>query len=449
MNRNQKIFESESVWKSIFAMAVPSLITILVMLFYNMADMFFIGQLGNTSYVAAVSLVTPVFSMLMALASMIGAGGSVIISAALGGGDREKATGCSAACIWSAILLGAVLAVLLNVFKGGLLTFLGAREDTIGPASTYLSVLTLGAPFMMMCTACGTLVRAEGAVQASLFGNLAGTVTNILLDPLFILVFRWGTAGAAAATVIGNLLGAAFYIHFILRKSAAMSLSLQEALQNNAVMLEVIPLGIPNAVSTVLSGFASTFSNRILAGYSTMHIASVAASGKISMLITMVQMGICMGVQPLIAYHYGSGNKEKLNEVLKKTTLLTVIVGLCATVFCILFRHTLIGLFLKEPEAAELGSKYVLYLIAGSAFLGFYYISSGYLQATKHAAQATLVSTMRQGALLIPLLFVMNHFFGFFGIGIAHIAADIIAAAGAFILFLATHSKYLRKGAEL
>lgn len=440
MNR-KTAFESKSVWKAIFTMTVPALITILVMIFYNMADMLFIGQLGDNALIAGVSLISPVFSLVMAFATMIGAGGSVLISSAFGENDYENAGGTSAACFWFCILLGILTGILLNVVKTPLLSFLGARADTVVPAGNYMRILTLGSPLMMVCTACGTLVRAEGAVREGLVGNMIGTITNLILDPLFILVFRWGVEGAAAATVIGNLFAFCYYLVFILKWSRVMSVSLKKAIAHAKVLLEVIPLGVPNAINTILSGLASTFSHQILAGYGASYLAAAAAAGKISMLITMVQMSIAMGVQPLISYHYGAKNYAKVDEVLKKTLILTCGVGIAATIVCLILRNPLIGLFLKDPEASAIGSKYVIYLIIGSVTLGLYYISSNYLQATKHAGPAIIVSSLRQGVLLIPFLYLFHALFGFYGIAIAHVAADVIAAVVAVIVFFHYHQK--------
>lgn len=437
----QEVFENKSVWKAIFTMTIPALITILVMIFYNMADMLFIGQLGNTSLIAGVSLISPVFSILMAIATMIGAGGSIIIASSFGEKNTEKAKGCASACFWLCALLGGAIIILLNLFCSPLLRFLGAREDTWVPALQYMRALSVGAPFMMICTASGTLVRAEGAVKEGLIGNMMGTLINLLLDPLFILVFRWGVLGAAAATVLGNIAGTVYYLHYILTRSSVMSVSVSMAKHHFGILKEVIPLGVPNAVSTGLSGLASTFSHQILAGYGTDYLAAAAAAGKINMLVTMVQMGIAMGVQPLISYYYGAKNTARVEEVIKKTMFLTTVLGFFMTVICMTLRRQLINLFLKTPEAAVIGEGYVIWLMIGAVPLGLYYVCSNFLQATKHATAAIIVSVLRQGALLITFLYLFNALFGFWGVAYAHTAADISAAMIALVVFLHYYRK--------
>lgn len=193
MNRKQEIlFRESTVWKAIFAMAIPAMINILVMILYNIADMFFIGQLGSSAQVAAVSISSPVFTMMMAFGSMIGGGGCALIARTLGAKDIQHVSLYSSLCCWGSVLIGVVFAVVVLLFQNPILKMLGANEEIWEHARTYLSILALGAPIMIFTTSMGNVVRSEGAVKEGMTGNLISTVTNVVLDPLFILVFRWG-----------------------------------------------------------------------------------------------------------------------------------------------------------------------------------------------------------------------------------------------------------------
>jgi putative MATE family efflux protein len=392
-----------------------------------------------------VSIIIPVFSIIMVLATMIGVGGSAIIAGAFGAGDTEKAKNISSVCFYSAIVLGAAVTLLLFVFHMPLLQILGTKPEMWEDSRTYLLILSCGTVFMLISSSMGMLLRAEGAVKEGMYGNLAGTVTNIVLDPLFILVFGWGVAGAAAATVIGNIVSSSYYMFFVKRKAAVLSLDPGRALVMPWEIFSIMALGLPNAASTVLSGFASTFSNNLLSLQGTEAIAAAAAAGRASMLISMVQMGICMGVQPLLAYSYGAKNLPRLKETLQKTALLTGCIGVGTMLLCFTFRQPIISLFLKEAEVAAMGQHYMLYIIAGAPFLGLVYISTNFLQATKKAASAIIVSLLRQGLLLIPLLFLMHALWGFYGLSAAHMAADIAAALTAVIIFLRQYKKTERE----
>ncbi len=444
-SRYEQMFRDDPVWKAILAMAVPSLLTIIIMIFYNMADMFFIARLGDTAKVASVSVIAPVFNIIMALATMIGVGGSALIANAFGAKDMEKARNISSLCFYSAVLLGLAVTVLLFLLQTPLLRILGTTPEMWEDSRTYLSILSCGTVFMLISSAMGMLVRSEGAVKEGMYGNLAGTLTNIVLDPLFILTFGWGVAGAAAATVIGNMVSSCYYVIFVHRRASVISLEVRRAFIMPREIFPIVALGVPNAASTVLSGFAATFANNLLARYGTDAIAAAAAAGKAGMLISMVQMGICMGVQPLMSYNYGSGNRARLKEILQKTALITGCIGIGTMVLCFILRTPIISLFLKEAEVARMGEKYMMYVMAGAPFLGIVYISTNYLQATKKAAGAILVSLLRQGLLLIPLLIVMHSVFGLYGLAGAHMAADMGAAVISAFIFFKEYRRTMRE----
>ena len=312
--KNEALFRTGSVWRAIFTMAVPSVVIIFVMFLYNIADMFFIGCLGDTVQVAAVSVVGPVFSILAAAATMLGAGGCTIIARCLGAGEVGKGRVYSSLCCWAGTLLGVLVCAALLLSGMPLLQMLGSTPETTAYALQYLRVLAVGAPFLILANTAAMLLRAEGAVKDGLIGNLLGTVTNLLLDPLFILVFRWGVTGAAAASVLGNVVATGFYMLYIIRKGTVLTVDPRFALQKPAALGEILTIGLPNGIGSLLSGFASTFSNRLLSAYGTGAIAAMAAAGKTTMLIGMITMAICMGCQPLLAYSYGAGDKRRLRE---------------------------------------------------------------------------------------------------------------------------------------
>lgn len=425
--KNEALFKDKPVWSAIFSLAIPSCITILIMTIYNMADMLFIGMLGDTAQVAAVSVVGPMFSLVMAAATMLGVGGCSVIANAIGAGKTEEAKTFSSLCCMAAVLFGIFCTIVILSATDPILKMLGANEEIMASARTYMRALALGAPFMLFSTAFASILRAEGAIKEGLIGNMAGTVLNIILDPLFILVLHQGVVGAAVATVIGNVVSSGFYLYYILKKAAVLSVVPRYAMKKPLALLHILAVGLPNGISSLLSGCASTFSNQLLSGYGTNAIAAMAAAGKATMLITMIQMGICMGVQPLMAYNYGAGNLPRLKEILKKLGILTFAFGTIVTVGCFLARHTLIGLFLKDADAAAMGESVVIFLVIASPIVGLYYLSTNFLQASGSALPATIVSVLRQGGILIPCLYLMERLMGFMGIAAAHTIADVLS----------------------
>ena len=430
--KNEALFRDKPVWTAIFSLAIPSCITIIIMTIYNMADMFFVGMLGDTAQVAAVSIVSPIFSLVMAAATMLGAGGCSVVANAIGAGKKENAKTYSSLCCMASVILGVTCSIVMLSATTPILNLLGANKDIMDSAYTYMRTLAVGVPFMLFSTGFASILRAEGAIKEGLIGNMIGTVLNIVLDPIFIIVIQKGVAGAAIATVIGNVVSSAFYLYFIVKKASVISLNPRDAMKNPLGLFHILAIGLPNGISSVLAGLASTFSNNLLVGYGTDAVAAMAAAGKAVMVITMIHMGICMGVQPLIAYTYGAKNGKRMKEILKKMVLLTFGFGTLTTVICFIAKHALIGLFIKDASAASIGESLVIYLVLASPFMGIFYLSTNFLQASGKALFATIISALRQGGILLPCLYLMEHFIGFTGIAVAHTIADfssvIIAA---------------------
>ena len=444
-----KVFESDNLWKSIFKMVVPALIAILVMLIYNMADMIFVGQTGVTAQVAAVSVVGPVFNIIMAVAMLISGGGTVIISKDLGAKDMEHARMVSSVCMWAAIIFGVIAGGLIILFHRPLLGFLGATSDIREYAKQYMIILALGSPFLLISNMLSQVLRAEGAIKDALIGNLMGTMLNIILDPIFILSLNMGVVGAAIATVIGNISATVYYMIYMKRKAVVLNMEPKYALSNPLYIFSVMALGLPNASSTLLSGLSASFSNQLLAKYGSDAIAANAAAGRVNLIIVMILMGISMGAQPLISYNYGAGNIKKLSGVIKRIIILNVSVGAVTTAAVIGLRSAVIGLFLKDPSVAATAESILAIIMISSPFLGFFYLGTNFLQATGDAMKATLMSVLQKGLLLIPALFVFEYLYGFMGIRIAYVIADLGSVIIACVFLITGWKKIVRKSKKL
>ena len=435
MKKSRDTLFAQSDWRAIAGVSVPSLVSIVVMLLYNMADMYFVGWMGDVSAVAAVSLAGPIYSLLMAVSTMLGNGACTRIAQALGRNDAEAIRRYTSQCFWGSLVFGAVFAVVCFTGQVPILHGLGANADMWADARNYMLVLAAGAPFLLLNHTWSNALRGQGQVTASLVGSMIGTFSNILLDPLFILGFHLGVGGAAAATVLSNALAAGYYFVLCCRGRYMLELHPRYAC-NLREFVGLLALGLPNAVSTGLSGLAHSFSNRLLVRYGTIAVAAMGAAGKATTLVTMVQMGLCMGVQPLLAYCCGANNWPRLRRLIQKLLALTLTLGIVLTAALFAGRNVAIGLFLQNSEAAALGARLLtLHMLLGP-FIGLYYLSTNFLQASGNAAAATVASTLRQGGLLIPLLYIMESVFGLDGLAFAAVAADGIAVliAGAMAL---------------
>ena len=424
--KQEKLFKNSSVWKIIMEMAVPALLGILVMILYNMADMYFISFTHNDAMVAGISVSSPVYLITMAFATMIGNGGCTLIAQKLGADNSDQVKKYSSASFIISLISGLLVMISVLFFQKEILRVLGVNEEIYPYAKDYIVYLSFGAPFLIFANAFGNIIRAEGATKKALLFNLSGTLTNIILDPLFIIVFNWGTKGAAVATVLGNVVSSLGLIMYIRSSQSTLSLLNNKFRLKN--FLEIIVIGLPSAVSTLMSALSSTLANRLLVDYGTSAVAAMAASGKTTMIISMMVMGICLGVQPYLAYCYGAGDYERLKETMNKLTILSVLTGLVFSLGSYLLRYKIVSIFLTDTGSVELAVNIVRIIVFAGPFYGLFYLGTSYLQSCGKAPLASIITLLRQGIIFIPLLYLLNYKFGIFGNASAHLGADIISA---------------------
>lgn len=305
------------VQKAVIKNALPAMATMLMVLIYNLADTFFIGQTGDALQVAAVSLATPVFLLFTGLGTVFGIGGTSVISRAMGKGRPDYARKVSAFCMWSCVLVGVAVSLLFWLFMDPLLSLVGASPETWDHARSYLSIVILCGPFVLIGNCFSNILRAEGQVTNAMMGMLMGNLLNIVLDPIMILGFGWNIAGAAIATVIGNILGAAYYILYFLRGKSTLSISIKDFSVKDRIGSGVIAIGVPAALGSILMSVSQIIANSEIARYGDMAVAGMGVSSKISMIIGVVCVGLGQGVQPLLGYCVGAGTWPRYKSILK------------------------------------------------------------------------------------------------------------------------------------
>lgn len=419
MERNEKILTQAPYSQLLLRLCLPSVIIMLVMVAYNMADTFFIGQMGDPAMLAAVSLCAPLFSILTGLGTLFGSGGCTAISLALGRKDSSRVKAITSLCFVGGIVLGVLFLCLVEVLTGPLCTLLGADADTLAYTRQYMRIVALGAPFALTSTVFCNLVRADGAAVVSMVCNLAGTVANIILDGVFVLVFRWGVAGVAVATVLGNLLSACSVIIYVLRKKPDYSLSPRDIRLRREIVAPVFTLGLPLACSTLMMSFSNMLSNRLMMQYGEVALAAQGVAGKIGMLVMMLIMGISMGMQPAISYCFGAGNLRRLGQIIRDTLVFNIGLGAVLGVLGFLVKDSLIAIFLDDAEVIAYGRVMVLASLAIGPIYAVHQVSQTYLQSIGQAKKATVCALLDKGILLIPILYVLNRLFGAYGIAFA------------------------------
>lgn len=428
-------FEYTSIPKVVFKNALPAIISMLVVLLYNMADTFFVGQTGDEIQVAAVSLATPVFLIFMATGSLFGIGGTSSISRALGNKNNGYAANVSSFCFWMSIFVGIGYFIIFQLFMNPILNIIGTSVDTIEPTRNYLSIVSWSAPFVLVSTAFSNIVRAEGKSNEAMVGTTTGTILNIILDPLLILTFKMGISGAAWATVIGNIVATAYYLIIILRGDTFLSLKLRNCKISRTIIYEVFSIGIPASLQSIMMSVSSVMANILLAKYGDTILAAYGISIKLAMIAGLLQMGLGQGIQPVLGYCYGAQQTDRFRAVIKYSNKLAISMGLVLTAVCWLFAEPMTHLFIDSRSVTTHAVPFLKTLLLSGPALGILFVHINALQAMGAAKESLLLSICRQGLIFIPLLYGLNELFGLNGLVPAQPIADAISCVLAAYLF--------------
>ncbi len=442
--RSSLSFENDSVWRLILKNGIPAMLTIVIVIAYNLADTFFVGQTHNDMMVAAVSVAAPIFTLLITVGTLIGSGGCSIISRALGSKNEKRARQTSSFCFYASIFIGIIFAAVLWIGCNQILELIGATDKTIDMAAIYMKIIAIGAPFIVFSNTMANIIRADGATQESMIGNIIGTVLNLLLDPIIILGLQWGIAGAAAATVFGNICACVYYAVLLRRrKSAALSCSWKDFTMNPRISVPVFSIGLPGALSNLLMSVSNIIMN-IFLPYGDHAVAAMGVAMKVGMIVAMLQMGLCMGVLPILAYNFGSGKTQRVKETIRKTGTICVGLGSAATLICFLTAHSLVKDFVTETETISLGVRMVYAIILSGPVLGLFFLTTNVMQAAGRSLLPTVVSLSRQGIVYVPCLYLFHAVWGLNGIIFTQAVFDMAAT----VLAVALCGYLLRKDAQ-
>lgn len=436
MSNNLEQLAGMSVKKAVFKNVIPAMTAMLMTLIYNIADMFFIGQTGDALQVAAVSLATPMFLLFMSGGNIFGIGGAAYLSRSVGAGNKTLAKKISSFCFWCVLILGVVAGLAVLLFLDEIVILLGSSSDTVGFVKEYLSVYCACAPFVMISTCLTALIRSEGSANVSMGGMLIGNIVNIVLDPIFILVLDFGVQGAAIATAIGNICATVYYLNYILRKNTILSISIRNFNLEKDIFKNVLMIGIPASIATVLQSVASVVLNSQMATYGDLAVAGIGVSVKVTMITSMICLGIGMGVQPLLGFAIGAGDEKRYKDTFKFALSFAFILGTSLTIICFIFLNQIVGAFLSDADSFEYARSFSLILLTTSAFFGVLSVITNAIQSAGAATAALIVNLSRQGLIFIPLVFILDHIFGIYGIVAAQPVADVSSIILALILYV-------------
>ena len=412
----KELFETIPVPQAVMTLAIPTVISQVVTMIYNLADTFFIGQLGNPCMVAAISLVSPWFNLLTALGNLFGLGAGSLISRMLGSQNHKDIKYVSAFSIWGGALVTLIFSVGTYFMRQPLLNFLGASPDTYGYAQDYLFwTVVLGGVPTAIGLARGHLLRSEGQTKAASIGMMFGGLLNVALDPVFIFAFHFEVAGAAIATAFSNAASILFFAvqYARLGRRSAVSFHLKYFTLHFAK--SIFSVGLASALATVLANTSNMVMVHLASGYGDIPVAAYGIVKRIDQFPLNVSMGLCQGFMPLVGYNYSSGNYRRMREVSVFSWKTAIVISACFIICFVAFAPQILHLFIREIQTSELGASFLRVACLAVPLTSANFLISYTLQAMGKGIQSAVLTFSRQGLLNIPLLIVMNLIFGLYG----------------------------------
>lgn len=429
------VFENYPIPKAVWSLALPTMAGMLVVVIYNLADTFFVGQLNDANQIAAVSITMPIFLLLMAFGSIFGVGGGTYISRLLGSKEIIKAKYASAFSFYVCLGLGVICTIVGLVFMPQILNMAGTSINTYEYAKSYLTIISIGSPVIILGFSLGQIIRSEGAAKEALFGMMLGTIINIILDPVLILWAGMGVSGAAIATVIANAISVSYYCYYFIKKNSLLSIAVKHFTVSKVMVKEILSIGIPASLGSVLMSVSNVILNNFAAGYSDNVIAALGVVGRVTMLPALLLIGLGQGIQPLVGYNFAAQNFKRMKDVLKFTVVVGTIIGIIFTVLFFFTGGSAIKLFIDDPNVVDLGTGFIRTIIISIPFLGVQFVLANSFLAMGKGKQSLILSISRQGLLYIPILVLSNYLIGLRGIVIAQPIADITTTVLAIFLF--------------
>lgn len=424
--------------------ALPSVTAMIINAVYNIVDQIFIGNgvgyLGN----AATTIAFPIVSIILAISTLFGAGGSAFAAIKLGEGKENQAEATLCNSLLISIIIGIIMTAAGLIFLDPIVKMFGASDDTIKYAKQYSSIILMAAPFNIVGIVLSNFARTDGNPVLSMYSMLVGAGLNVLLDPLFIFVFKMEVAGAAYATAISQILSAVILIYYFIRKSN-MRITRPGMKFSFFTLKNIVALGISSCVLHLASTALNIILNNVLVYYGNQSSVggdiALSAMGivlKISMIVISVCVGISTGSQPILGYNRGANLPGRV----RKTYITSLLISFSVTIIgWILFEtipDKILLLFGKENQVFTDFAVRSMRLYLGGIFVAGIQISTtGYYQATGQPLLANIMSLLRQVLLLIPLLLILPRFMGLDGVLYAGLFADLITGVivSAFIVY--------------
>ncbi len=436
------LFESMPIPKAVAQLSIPMVMSSLVMVLYNLADTYFVGILNDPIQNAAVTLVYPVMLAFNAVNNLFGVGTSSMMSRSLGAKNHERTRTSSAFGFYGALFSGILFSLLCILFHTPLLKLLGADGITMNATRNYFFfTVMLGAAPSILNVVQAQMVRSEGSSIHASMGTMLGCLLNIILDPFFILPWglNMGAAGAGLATLISNCVACLYFfiLAYVKRGNTFVCLDIKrlKAL-DSSVVRGILGVGIPASIQNLLNVTGSTILNNFTAVYGATAVAAMGVAQKISMIPLQISLGFGQGIMPLVSYTYANGDRKRMKKSILFALGMIVPIMSCVSVSYWIGAKALIGAFMDNPEIVGYGVLFLRAMCLGIVFNCTDFLAVGVFQALGMGKTALYFALLRKVILEIPLLIVLNKFFGLYGLPYAQsITESILALAAIFMLF--------------
>lgn len=443
-DKRTELFESVPIPRAVVALCVPTIISSLVMVLYNLADTYFVGILNDPVQNAAVTLAGPVLLAFNAVNNLFGVGSSSMMSRALGRKDFDTVHRSSAFGFYCALICGIIFSVVCTIGKTPLLALLGADEVTTQATSEYmLWTVTCGAVPAILNVVLAYMVRAEGAALHASIGTMSGCLLNIVLDPIFILPWGldMGAAGAGLATFISNCVACMYFfvLLYIRRRTTCVCIRPDKFCIRGAIVLGVCGVGIPASIQNLLNVTGMTILNNFTSAFGADAVAAMGITQKIYMVPMYVCMGVSQGIMPLVSYNYASGNYKRMKSAVVFAGEISVGFITAAAVFFFADADGVVKFFMNNPSIIAYGVRFMRGFCLGLPFLCMDFLAVGVFQALGYGKNALIFAIMRKIVLEIPALYLLNYLFPLYGLAYAQFVAEFVLAIAAvaelFVIF--------------
>ena len=445
MNKNdRRIFTlaEEKPVKAVIKMGVSLTMGMMFMAVYNLADTFFIGLLRDDYQLAATNLSYPVMMLMVALSAIVASGAASYISRCMGKQDMDNAKRTLTTGFVMIIVFGFIIAAGGLIFIDPIVQLLGADETTASFTKQYTVILFIGTFFMMGNYTFGQLLRSEGAVMPSMIGMIAGTVINIILDPVFIFLFGLGVRGAAIATVIGNAAAVCIFVFYYVSGRTILKPSLKYIKPDVKIVKEIMWVGFPHMLEQFMTVAAAVVLNNLVACYGGLAVAATGVASKLMSFGSYIYQGMTAGCQPILGYCYGAENHMRLKAVIKSGIKVTTLIEIVVMILFMILAPFLMKLFTDSPEVVDLGTKALRAMVLIFPFVCTTSIVRNTYSAMGRPVPSFILTVIRQAGLYIPVMVLFSSIGGFDLLVFSQPVSEFISMIIAAVMLRVTVNKF-------